>query len=659
MKFRSDIQSLRGVAVLAVVFFHANSYFASGYLGVDIFFIISGYVVTPLILKIFLNGENDQSKFKRLYFFLVRRFWRLAPQLILVLMVSALLIFLFAPPEVHKRFASQGLATLFLVGNIGANEYSGNYFSSDPNPLVHTWSLSVEEQLFIFLPLFLVLLIKSNRNAVSHIKRTYMFLTLVSLFLFIYPEKFNLVYQFLKLNFDDSSLYFYSTFNRIWQFTLGGVCYFYSGLPSILGKNLKYGLNLLLISILFLLLFLPINYDNKVLSLIVSLNTFFVIMLHSLDIIPNRFLIYLKYFGNRSYSIYLIHMPILYLAKFSPLFNITNESSRAIQSASGVMITFILASLSYSKVENRFRNRHVNFSRGESQNFLITLNLFVAIPSLVFVLMLFGSSNRYWGFERSTLQPLNAALQDPDCSRDNLYFLLGTAQGKSPPCEYKSIGATKTLLLLGDSHAGMLSEAVISVGRLSNWNVVIAAMGGCNVQFKRSVYGQVSDSCLSFNLKMKDWVDSNKPDALIISQFAYKDSLQQKNKFNLIAPQSDLKQALIYYESIIPKILLVGNVPEFPDLDLFMKRLPLVLSPYNPPKFFTKNQMISENQVASEKLILWANQNKIETLNPYLLFCDKFICSRFSDSVWLYRDDDHLSIDGATKLTLNFVNFLK
>jgi hypothetical protein len=147
------------------------------------------------------------------------------------------------------------------------------------------------------------------------------------------------------------------------------------------------------------------------------------------------------------------------------------------------MITFILASLSYSKVENRFRNRHVNFSRGESQNFLITLNLFVAIPSLVFFLMLFGSSNRYWGFERSTLQPLNAALQDPDCSRDNLYFLLGTAQGKSPPCEYKSIGATKTLLLLGDSHAGMLSEAVISVGRLSNWNVVIAAMDGCNVQF--------------------------------------------------------------------------------------------------------------------------------------------------------------------------------
>jgi peptidoglycan/LPS O-acetylase OafA/YrhL len=78
--------------------------------------------------------------------------------LAVTLAVSAVSIFLLGPIGDHQRFAKQGIATLLLVGNVGASEYSGDYFSPNPNPLVHTWSLSVEEQIYIFLPLILMLI---------------------------------------------------------------------------------------------------------------------------------------------------------------------------------------------------------------------------------------------------------------------------------------------------------------------------------------------------------------------------------------------------------------------------------------------------------------------------------------------------------------------
>ena len=164
-KYRQDIQVLRGLAVLAVVVFHANeTLFPLGYLGVDIFFVISGFVVTPLILRIFSEYEGGESRSSNIRLFYRRRFYRLAPALAVTLIFSVVSIFLFAPISIHERFARQGIATLLLAGNLGAYRYSGNYFSPDPNPLVHTWSLSVEEQIYVFLPLLFLLLLYKRKN---------------------------------------------------------------------------------------------------------------------------------------------------------------------------------------------------------------------------------------------------------------------------------------------------------------------------------------------------------------------------------------------------------------------------------------------------------------------------------------------------------------
>jgi peptidoglycan/LPS O-acetylase OafA/YrhL len=124
-KYRRDIQVLRGLAVLAVLLFHAEeSYFPLGYLGVDVFFVVSGFVVTPLILQIFTDQANGWGVLSNLRYFYMRRFYRLAPALAVMLSISAVTIFLLGPIADHQRFARQGIATLLLVGNFGA--YSGN-----------------------------------------------------------------------------------------------------------------------------------------------------------------------------------------------------------------------------------------------------------------------------------------------------------------------------------------------------------------------------------------------------------------------------------------------------------------------------------------------------------------------------------------------------
>jgi len=149
LRIRKDIQSLRGVAVIAVVAFHlSEKYFPYGYLGVDVFFVISGYVLTDQFIRIYQG--NKIEIFTRLLIFFRMRFWRLAPALFVVLLVSTILIFLTVTPSNHTSFSLQGIATIFLVGNLGALKLNGDYFRPDPNPLLHTWSLSVEEQIYIY-----------------------------------------------------------------------------------------------------------------------------------------------------------------------------------------------------------------------------------------------------------------------------------------------------------------------------------------------------------------------------------------------------------------------------------------------------------------------------------------------------------------------------
>ena len=154
---RIDIQILRGIAVIAIVLFHLNKdFFPFGFLGVDVFFVVSGFVVTPLIVDIFKDPNREKWK-TSLKSFYRKRFFRLAPALLTTILITAILSLLIAPVFDVSNIGLMGLAAIFFLGNYGAYKLQGDYFAQTQNPLIHTWSLSVEEQLYIFIPIFFLI----------------------------------------------------------------------------------------------------------------------------------------------------------------------------------------------------------------------------------------------------------------------------------------------------------------------------------------------------------------------------------------------------------------------------------------------------------------------------------------------------------------------
>jgi len=639
-RYRRDIQVLRGLAVLTVVLFHANEkYFPLGYLGVDVFFVISGFVVTPLILRIFTDQTISTSRrLSNLRYFYRRRFYRLAPALALTLGISAVAILLLGPPYYHERFARQGIATLLLVGNLGAYRYSGDYFSPNPNPLVHTWSLSVEEQIYIFLPMVLMLILFKRKNIKRITMSVFLFITTISLISFLFPSILQPIYSKIGTNYEGSLFSFYSPIDRIWQFCLGGLAFSLTFRNKNRIKKISRFINLILVTGLLLILFTPIPITLKSSSVLASCIAVLTITFRSLNILPNFISLALEWLGDRSYSIYLVHMPILYIALFSPVTTIGQSENRVPQSVIAVMASILLGSLSYSTIEKRFRIKgHFN-PKGFKTSGIAFLMTFI-LPFSLFLAIDRGARQQYWGLDRNIPQPTYAISLDLNCHRDSE---LG------PPCTYNKAGGPKTVLLIGDSHAGHISQAVVDAAKNQNWVATVWVHSGCAIQFERSIKGQVADNCLTANKQMLAWVLENKPNSIIVSEYVKTES-----------SQTDLENALSRLHSIVPNILLVENNPIFPDGKDFMVPRPLIMSPYNPPKSFSQSDMQVKDKNASDRLALWAKSNGISTVNFWSLFCKNNFCSRYSEAGWLYRDDDHLSVAGAELTIPQIENFLK
>lgn len=624
--------------MLAVVLFHTKeSYFPNGYLGVDVFFVISGFVITPLILRIFIQSEFRERRLTRLKVFYISRFYRLAPALSVTLVISTIAMFLVGLPGDHQRFARQGVATILLLGNYGAYKNFGDYFNTTPHPLIHTWSLSVEAQIYILLPLFLMLLIRNQINLKKMVYFIFGFITIISFVSFLFPSILGSVYSNFGI-IHPSRFSFYSPIDRIWQFILGGLGYLYFEKGQNRIPKLSNGINLLITSVMLFLLFGTFHISPKYGTILITLISLFMVTTRSLYVLPNFVRKYSEWVGDRSYSIYLIHLPLLYLAKHSPATIIGNSNDRGIQSLLAVFASFILGSLSYSKIEKRFRKNTTNYSNTRrSMSIALTLN--ILCPLTLLVTLYLGYMHQYWGLDRNIQQPPYAGYLDSKCERDS---------EMGPPCTYLHRGAEKVVLLIGDSHAAHIAQALVDAGNNQSWNVVIWTHGGCQIQFQDTDNVYESQNCIEVNKQMKKWVLENRPDALIASQF-----VQSKSS------QIDLMNALKSLHKIVPNLLLIENSPVFPDGKDFMFSRPLLLSPYSPPKIFEEGSMELRDKKASDQLAGWAQRNGISTLNFGSLFCKNGICRRYSEPHWLYRDTHHFSIEGAALTIPQLESYLK
>ena len=636
-EYRNDIQIIRGLAVFVVVLFHANEkYFSNGFLGVDVFFVISGFVVTPLLIRIVNNNDNFGKKMLSLRNFYKKRFFRLAPALIFVLTISIIIIFLLGSPDYHQRFAYQGLFTLFLLGNIGAYGFSGDYFSPNPNPLVHFWSLSVEEQIYLFFPLFLVVCFIKLRY--SNKKSLYIFftITIISLISFLIPEILQPIYSKIGIR-SATQFSFYSPFDRMWQFTLGGIGCLALESDYLGKKKINNLINPLLIIIILMSLFSIINFGLKYNSIFISLLTLLAVLLKSFNHFPIILQNTFKWLGDRSYSIYLIHMPILWVAKYSLATQIGDSENRFIQILMALGIILLLGSISFTRVENRYRINHNNNSQVNVKT--IKLLSLLLLPLTLLVAMNVTVEKKYWGFDKNIIQPIFPGNLDSYCVNE---------AENSRPCIYRKSDKFKTMLLVGDSHASHFSEAFKTVASNTGWNLVIWTKNGCQVKFSESARDASSINCINSFLNLKKWIITNKPDVVVVSEYVRSDT-------NL----NQLQNALSIIKLYVPHLLLIDNNPIFPGSDRFLEARPLIMPPAKPEKFFLKSEMVIKDEVRSNEIGAWARDNEIDTMEIQSLFCNSTGCARFLDGNWLYRDPSHLSIAGANLIIPKLSDYLK
>ena len=345
LNYRQDIQVLRGVSVLLVVIFHTRqALMPNGYVGVDIFFLISGFVLWPQINKLFFKREKASNLSNRpegkigFLKFLKRRYDRLIPTFVISLIINLSILFALSSYSIHKKMSLQAISSLFFIGNLGAETLVGNYFSPQPNPFMHLWSLSAEWQIYFFAPISIVLLKK------------------------LFPMKFTLALLLIsalnllvQISFELSINSYYSSFSRIWEFYFGVLIAIYLRKFSFAMNSFQL-LVIRLIGILSLIIIISPFEIRVVFSQFFGL-IFFISFLISNPPIYTKVNNVLLWVGDRSYSIYLYHLPFIYISLYSPL-SPSTFSFRVLGTAVALISTLIIANWSYTKIEiPSIRNR--------------------------------------------------------------------------------------------------------------------------------------------------------------------------------------------------------------------------------------------------------------------------------------------------------------
>lgn len=328
-QFRTDINGLRAYAVVFVVLFHFNVFgFSAGYLGVDVFFVISGYLMTKIIVE---KLEHNNFSFVDFY---LSRIIRIYPALLfLVLVLTVLGLFVFIPEDL-KNFAKDARYSLTFLSNNLFYEQSGDYFatSSHDKALLHTWSLAVEWQFYILFPIILYTFKKLTKQT-KYIGILLLILFACSFLLSVKLTPENPIYAFFKLS------------TRAWELIAGGLVYFYFNqysLSSIKQKIIEYtGFGLLALSLIFLTKDTP--WPGYAASLPVLGTVLILIANRQNSILTKPKLI--QSLGSASYSIYLWHWPISFLLSYFLIQkNIINISF-------ALLLSFVLGWLSYKYIE--------------------------------------------------------------------------------------------------------------------------------------------------------------------------------------------------------------------------------------------------------------------------------------------------------------------
>ena len=350
MNYRPEIDGLRALAVIPVILFHAGfSSFSGGYVGVDIFFVISGYLITSIIIN-----DLDRSKFSILNFY-ERRARRILPALFFVMLICIPFAWELMPPLHLKDFGQSLVAVSLFSSNLLFWTESGYFVDfAEFKPLLHTWSLAVEEQFYIFFPIFLLIFWKFHRLIlISAIA----ILFIVSLYLAQIGST--------NSNSSISSATFLFLHSRAWELMIGAGAALYL---KYFSKPCKRIFNNVFSSIGIILIFYSIYvFDAStpfpgIYALIPTLGTLLIILFANQTTAVYSLLTMRPIIGVGliSYSAYLWHQPILAFARYQTDFHNLNNAAIIFL----CILAIFFGYLSWNYVEKPFRDKK-KFTRNQ------------------------------------------------------------------------------------------------------------------------------------------------------------------------------------------------------------------------------------------------------------------------------------------------------
>lgn len=626
-RFRTDINGLRAIAVVSVVFFHFGvTGFSGGFVGVDIFFVISGFLMTGIVAR-----GIDKDNFSFIDFYLARA-RRIIPALFFIAVVLLIIGWFYLSPNDYSKLSKEvDRAVLFLSNNYFFKK--SGYF--DPNSherlLLHTWSLSVEWQFYILYPVLLVFLSKLGLKAIPKI---------IALF---FVTSFS--YSVFK-SYEDPSYAFYMLPSRAWEMFLGGLVYY-------VNKQGGYSLNryacyyLGVISIIVSIFFYnPETIWPGFAALLPTIGTALIIYAGKESFLTGNFVF--KKLGEWSYSIYLWHWPLVVALL---LFDFDKSASVVIGLIS---LSVVLGALSYFYIENPSRR----FLTSNSRVFVFLLILVPIIALLIGAKFI----REYQGVPDRLPENVFAVFDQAN----NKYYELEKCHNNKDKTECSYGDGDLGAIVIGDSHAMSIMWGV--VGALNGYRVLDWTKSGCptisNIQtkskepsgcstFLSSKFNTLSDfpgvpvfltnRFSSYLVGFNEYLSGSEPPNLYFDESydGFSDAYINEVYNGYIDTLCSLTETNpVYILKSTPELKL--NVPEVMGRSLLAgkeKRISVSLVEYQ-----------ERNEIALRLLDEVASKCNIKLLDPIPYLCDGERCYGDVDGMPIFFDDDHLNMRGSELL---------
>lgn len=549
---RDDIQGLRGLAVILVVAYHAGvPFLTGGYVGVDVFFVISGYVICGLLLR-----ELRRSGAIDLKAFYARRMRRLLPAVTVVTGATLLAGLVLGSPLEFATHAASALATSLYASNLRFAVTATDYLadSAETDPFLHTWSLGVEEQFYFVWPLMLLLLYRMapERHRSLFVATGFAVLGAVSLLASDYLTAYNQPWGF------------FSPWTRAFEFALGGIGYC---LTSAFKPRSRVAAIGLMFAGLAAVLYATFMFDERTrfpgtAALVPAIGTFALLLgpaIGPAGIIDRALRTgFMKLCGDLSYSWYLWHWPVLVYARvLFPDLTLLGGIICAVSS-------FALAWVTLVTVENPIRTGRrwpLPPSRSIAAGLAATAGNALCAGAVIWVASRALSTPEQIAFRQ--------AHDDFPISHGNGCHLrfIDTVQ---PECRYGTENGQRTIVLFGDSHAGHWFPAFEDLAARHHWTILPWTKSACpsfSVTTFLTDLGRTYHECEKWREEIQNTLRELRPDLVVLANAS---SYPHDSSANGVVPTewwNGVERTLRFFDQEGIPVLVLGDTP-WPGFDV-------------------------------------------------------------------------------------------